>query len=45
MNKKVWTIHCLICKRVLGISIKDLQKKEVYCLRCAKKVLVKKENE
>jgi len=42
-DKKVYTIHCSNCMRVLGISIKHIQKKlhnpELYCLKCAKEKL------
>ncbi len=39
-DKKLYTIHCSSCMRILGISIKHIQKKldnpELYCLDCAK---------
>ena len=40
-NKKLWTVHCIKCLRILGISIKNLQKEEIYCMRCAKQELNK----
>ncbi len=40
---KIWTIHCSTCQRVLGISIKSLHKEITYCLKCAKKKLIKKD--
>ena len=34
---RVFAVHCKECVKILGISFKDLQGEETYCLKCAKK--------
>lgn len=36
---KVYTVHCIDCLCILGVSKKKLWDKEIRCLKCAKKEL------
>ncbi len=38
-KKKNWTVHCLNCLRILGVSSMKLHYKNIYCMDCAKKEL------
>jgi len=44
-DKKVYTIHCSICAKLLGISLEQIQKELhspiLYCMKCAKKEIQK----
>ena len=40
---KIWSIQCIACLRILGISINYLPRNEIYCMKCAKKELNKKD--
>lgn len=42
-DEKIYTIHCSNCVRVLGVSVKHIQKKlhnpKLYCMDCIKEKL------
>lgn len=35
IKEKGYAVQCIKCIRILGISNKDFQEEEIYCMRCA----------
>ena len=39
LNEKGYTVQCCKCLCILGISVMNFQREEIYCMKCAKKVI------
>lgn len=38
---KCYTVQCIACLRVLGISVKNFQDQKIFCMKCGKEEVMK----